>query len=126
MVAFNWDAAYATTSVNATAIAANASSTTATISNDEKLATEITVEIAYGATVTGGGAEIRVLRRIDATDFESVADAPQSFTMPVTASTTHRRAITVPGSISDFQIQVFNPATNSSITATVRTRQATT
>ena len=124
MAAYNWDAAYATTSINSTAIAASAASTTGTIDNDTKLATEVTVEVAYGATITGGGVEVEILRDIDGTNFEATGDAPQAFTMPVTASTTHRRAITVPGTISRFQVRLFNPATNSSVTATVRTKQA--
>ena len=125
MVAYNWDTSYAGTTINGAPIAAGAASTTETISNDQKLATEITIEAAYGATIPGGGVEVGILRGIDAAIFETTEDAPQSFTLPVAASATRRRAITVPGSISQFQVQVSNPAGNDPVAVTVRTRQAT-
>lgn len=112
--------------LNAASIANNASSDSGAISNDGKLDTEVSVEIAYGATASAG-AVVYVLREVGGSggnDYESRDDLPWGFEMPRTVSTTHVRTFTVPASIGRFKIQVFNNAVGASITATVRYRQA--
>lgn len=126
----NWPTSWTTDSVlNGTpTVAAGAySSNSATIANygaspNEVLDTEITVDVAYGATITGGGAIVYICRRTR-TGWESPAnDSPASFTVPVVASTTRSKTVTVPGLVGDFQVVVFNPATNSTITPTLASR----
>lgn len=118
-----WDAAWAATSINASALANAGSLTTAALSNDQKTATEVSVEIAYGGTVNEG-VKVYVLRDVDGTNFEAVADLPYGFELPRAASTTFRRSFTVPaGEVSAFKIHLTNNS-GASVTATVRTRQA--
>jgi len=118
---YDHDAAWSATSINSSAIANAADATTAAISNDGKLGTEVSVEIAYGATVNEG-AKVYILRDVDATNYEAEVDGPWGFEMPSAVSATRRRAITVPPSISSFKVLVTNDS-GASVTATVRTRQ---
>jgi hypothetical protein len=103
-------------------IAANASVPGTAISNDLKTATEISVTIVFGTVAAD--AILYILRDVDGTNFEAIADRPFGANIPGTASTTVRRAMTVLAAISRFKIAVFNPTGNSAITATVRYRQA--
>lgn len=121
----DWDTNWATDStLNGASIAGNANSVSGAISNDLKGGTEVSIEVAYGGTVSGGAAIVYLERDVDGTNYEAVADSPYSFRMPVTASTTHRRAITVPGHlVGKFRVRVANPNGNSTLTCTVRTRQ---
>jgi hypothetical protein len=121
----NWDDAWTVTGVNAATVAANTGAETGAISNDGKLDTEVSVSIGYGATISGGAAKVYVLRDIDGTAYEAVADRPYGFDMPVTASTTHRRSFSVPASVSRFKVRVENPSGNSDLTGvTIRVKQA--
>ncbi len=118
----DWDASWAATSINATAIANAGNATTAAISNDLKTATEVSVTAAYGATATQG-LKVYILRDVDGTNYEAVADGAWGFEMPKTVSANHRRSFTVPDSVSNFKVHVTNDS-GASVTTTVRTRQA--
>ncbi len=122
---FNWDTSWATTSINASSITTgNSVTTTAAISNDGKVATEVSVEIAYGAVATAG-VTVELLRDVDGTNFEATADVPWGLEMPRSVSTTYRRTFTVYAEgVSSFKIRVANTS-GATVTATVRTRQAT-
>lgn len=122
MASFDWDAAWVITSINASAIADAASAVTAAIDNDTKLATRVSVEIAYGATVNEG-VKVYVLANIDDTLFEDTVDDPFSFEMPSAVSATRVRAFAVPGTIDQFKIKLTNDS-GAQVTATVRTKQA--
>lgn len=80
--------------------------TSAAISNDAQLATEISVEITYGATASEG-AKVYVLRD-GADQYEDVDDNPWGFEMPYSTSTAYQRTFTVPASIGRFKIYVGN------------------
>lgn len=99
--------------------------TTAAISNDNKSETEVSVTIAYGGTADEG-VKVYILRDVDGTNYEAVADGPWGFMLPYTISTTHRRSFTVAGDrVSSFKVHVTNDS-GATVTATVRYRQATT
>lgn len=121
MALYDWDSAWATTSINGN-ITNTSTSTTAAISNDLKAATEVSVEIAYGVTASQG-VKVQILRDVDGSNYEASADAPFEFEMPKTVSTTHRRTFTVPGSVSNFKVSLSNNS-GATVTAVVRTRQA--
>jgi hypothetical protein len=122
----DWDAGWAaetTANLDGTgSIAANSSVAGAAVSNDLRTYTEVSVTVAYGATAAD--ATVYVLRDVDGTNFEAIADKPFGVTIPGVASTTIRRTFTVPASVSRFKVAAFNPAANSAITVTVRYRQA--
>jgi len=108
--------------IDATNIANAADLTSDAISNDDKLDTEVSVAIAYGATASQG-VIVYVLRDADGTNYEAEADAPWGFSMPYTVSTTHRRVFTVPAQIGGFKLLLTNDS-GAQVAATVRTRQA--
>lgn len=122
---FNWDTAWSTTSINGSTVTnSNSATTSAAVSNDNKAATEVSVEIAYGATATQG-VVVELLRDVDGTNFEASTDSPWGFTMPFSTSTTYRRTFTVYGeNVSAFKVKATN-GSGASVTATVRYRQAT-
>jgi len=120
----NWDAAYAATSINASAVANAAVATTAAITNDGKIATEISVTVVYGATATAG-LIVYLLRDVDGTNYEAVADKPWGFEMERAVSATYRRVFAVSaGEMDNFKVHVTNNS-GASVTVTVRTRQGT-
>lgn len=116
------DAAWAATSIAASSITNGSNAATGAISNDGKLDTEVSVEVAYGATASAG-VIVSVERDVDGTNYEATADQPFSFTMPNTVSTTHRRVFTIPGHIGTSRVRLTNPS-GATVTATVRTRSA--
>lgn len=118
----DWELTWTTTSINASAVANAGTAITAAISNDLKLGTEVSVEIAYGATASQG-VKVYILRDVDGTNYEAVADGAWGFEMPKTTSTTHRRSFTVSADISRFKIHLTNDS-GASVTATVRYQQA--
>jgi hypothetical protein len=122
---FNWDSAWANTSVNASAIANGANLTTsAAISNDNKAATEVGVTVTYGATATQG-VVVELLRDVDGTNFEASTDGPFGFSMLFSTSTAYRRTFTVLGeNVSAFKVKITNNS-GASVTATIQTKQAT-
>ena len=119
---YDWTLTWTATSIDATAVANASSATSAAISNDGKLATEVAITIAYGATATTG-VVVSILRDVDGTNYEVAADLPWRFSLPFTVSTTHRRTITVPGDIARFKVMVSNDS-GASVTADVDYRQA--
>jgi len=116
-------AAWQATSIAASAVANSGNAETAALSNNSKLGTEVSIAAAYGATATVG-LKVYVLREVDTTTYEAVADKPYGFEMPFTVSTTHRRGFWVPHSFGAFKIRVEN-ASGASVTVTVKTRQQT-
>jgi hypothetical protein len=121
----DWTLDWTTTSINGSSLSASGGqATTAAISNDGKLDTEVSVTAAYGAgTVGASDCIVYLLRDVDGTNYEAIADGPWGFSLAKTASTTHRRTFTVPASVGRFQILVRNN-TGVTVTATVRFRQA--
>ena len=86
--------------------------------HDGNWGTELAVEIAYGATADQG-VKVHVLRAVDDAAYESAADAPFSFEMPATISTTHRRTFFVDGlRIGQFKLHLTNDS-GAQVTATV-------
>jgi hypothetical protein len=122
----NWDSTFTSTSINASTITNTSTSTTAAINNSGKVATEISVTIAYGGTANQG-AIVNVLRMVDDTPtYESGAnDAAWGFAMPYAISTTYHRTFTVSAEkASKFEVYVSNNS-GASVTATVNFKQMT-
>lgn len=117
---YDWTLTW-TALLNAQAISDSSDHNAGAISNDGKLATEVAIKIAYGATATEG-VVVSILREGD-TDYEAAGDSPFSFSMPYTASTTHRRTISVPGDIGRFEVLLSNDS-GAEVTADVDYRQA--
>lgn len=122
MGSFNedWDTNWTSTSINASSVANAGSATTAAISNDNKLETEVGVSVAYGGTASEG-IKVYILRDVDGSNYED-ANTAWGFEMPKAVSTTYRRTISV-GSASNFKVLVTNN-TGASVTVTVTYRQA--
>lgn len=123
----NWNLSWGFAQVSAadvdeTAIANSASLTTDPISNDEKLNTEVSIEIAYGGTANEG-VRVFILRDVDGTEYEGAADAPWGFAMPHATSVTRRRTFTVPASIGRFRVLLTNES-GAEVDASVRYRQS--
>ncbi|QNN24350.1 hypothetical protein HED60_19420 [Planctomycetales bacterium ZRK34] len=117
---FNWADSW--TLLSTLGISDQGSLSSAAISNDGKIASEVSVTLTYGSTATEG-AKVYIIRDIDGTNYEQEQDLPYGFSMPYSTSTTYRRAFTVRGDeASSFKILVTND-TGDSITAVVRTRQ---
>jgi len=126
MPTFNpaWDANWTNTSINSSAVTTGSTATSAAISNDVKIVTEVSVTIAYGGTATEG-VKVYLLRDIDGTNYETTNDMPWGFQMPFSTSVTRYRSFTVSGSsISKFKILVSN-ASGATVTASVKFKQAT-
>lgn len=121
MSAYDWDDAWSITSIEADTIANGATLTTAAISNDGKLMTEISVDIIYHASSTKG-VVVYALRDSDGTD-EAVADTPFSFVMPFAAGATKQKVFSIPPSYSKFKIHLTNDG-GQTITADVNFKQA--
>jgi hypothetical protein len=121
----DWTLTWTTTSINASTLSSGGGeATTAAISNDGKLDTEVSITAAYASgTVGANDCIVYLLRDVDGTDYEVIADNPWGFAMAKTVSTTHRRTFTVPASVGRFKIMVRN---NTGVNAdvTVRYRQA--
>lgn len=117
---FDWTLTW-TADTNAQAVADAASHTSGAISNDTNLATEVAIQVAYGATATEG-VKVYVARE-GASAYEVVADNPWGFEMPATVSTTHRRTFTVSGDIARFKVIVTNDS-GASVTLDIDYRQA--
>ena len=125
-IATAWDSIWSATSIASSTVTNGSNATTAAISNDTKVGTEISVTVAYGGTATQG-VLVNVLRMVDdSPTFESATnDAPWGFAMPFATSTTFHRTFTVPSDrISKFKVYVANSA-GASVTATVNYRQFT-
>lgn len=119
---FDWDASWTTTSIDGT-MTDGTSQSTAAISNDGKVATEISVDVDYDSTANEG-LLCYVLRDINGTDYETANDSPFGFQMPYAISQTRRRTFTVAGDrVSRFKVQLQNN-TGGTVTATVKYRQA--
>jgi hypothetical protein len=120
----NWDTNWTNTSINGSSITNSSTATTATVDNDNKSSTEVSVKIVYGGTANEG-AKVYLLRDTDGTTFEGTTDLPWGFQMPYAVSGTRYRTFTVAGSmISKFKVLVSN-ASGATVTATVKYKQAT-
>ena len=105
----DWNDAW-TTHANADAMADAASDDIATgISHDGKWATEVSVQVDYGATATEG-VKVYVLRYVSAAVTESGAnDAPWGFQMKYLANATKYAVFTVDGTmVSKFSVFATN------------------
>lgn len=95
------------------------------VSNDGKLDTEVSVEVAYGATYTGDVVLYFARETGGASNggYEDTTTAA-GYAIPGAASTVRSRTFTVPASIARFRPHVDNPS-GADVTVTVRTRQST-
>ena len=119
----DWPLTWTTSSaISSSTITNGSTATSESISNDLKLTTEVSVEIAYGSPASAG-VIVYVCGDIDGTNYEAIADGPWGFQMNATASTTVRRRFSVPSWISRFKIILSNPS-GASVTATVRYQQS--
>lgn len=109
---------------NATIAASTVTSGDA-VSQDTKVATEITVTATYHTSATKG-VDLLILRQIGSDAYEAATDAPQVVALPFLANTT--KSITVAIQAADaasFTLAVRNNDTAQSATAvTVKYRQA--
>lgn len=120
----SWPASWTATDISATSVDDASSASTSAISNDDKIATEVSLEVTYGTTADEG-VKIYILRDVDGTDFENPNDNPWGFQMPYTTSTTHRRTFNVPAErTSKFKVHISNDS-GAAVTATIRYKQAT-
>lgn len=95
--------------------------TSAEIDLDIKSACEVSIDVDYSnhAKATGG-LSVYVLRDVNGTDFEAIADLPWGFEMPFTQNSTNRRTFTVdPGSVGSFKIYLSWANSTGSSVATV-------
>lgn len=120
----NWESSWTNTSINASTVTDGSSATTSSaISNDTKSATEVSITVAYGATANEG-IVVTVLRDVDGTNFEAVADLPWGMAMPFDISTTFRRTFTISAEkVSSFKVRVSNDS-GASVTVSVKYKQA--
>lgn len=112
----------------ATVLAVNSNQDGQAISNDTVDHTEVGVSIAVGASALANPVEVYICREVAAGVYEDHLTA-YGVTVPgQAASTTYRRAITVPGSVSAFRVRIRNPNTTAgqTVTPTVSYRQAIT
>lgn len=96
-----------------------------TIDNDNKVATEVAIDLTYAASSVLG-ANVQIERDIDGTNFEGASSLPWTIPMPFVTNTTKERVITVPADmIGKFRVRVVNlsPATYALTNVTVRYRQ---
>lgn len=121
---YDWDASWSATSIANATTANGSSETTASISNDGKLGTEVSVTVQYNATTANQGVDIYILRDVDGTNNEDESDDPYAFRMPYAVGATRRRTIFVPPSVSSFKVRVVNDSGASLQDLDVRTRQA--
>lgn len=119
----DWDTSWTATSIASSAVADTASDTTAAISLDGVSGVEVSVTIAYGGTFDEG-VMVYVLRDIDGTNYEAVADGPWQFEMPGSTSTTYRRQFHVPAITgSSIKVHLVNDS-GASVTASVSYKAA--
>lgn len=109
----------------ASVAAGSASSPGDARSNDSQTGTEVSVACTYGGTITGGGLIVYICKEYDTGSYQAIADSPYNFQMAITASTTIRTVFIVPPSVGKYKVMVFNPATNSTVTVTVKHRPHT-
>ena len=109
---------------NGTTITDTNFQTSTAVSNDEKLGTEVAVEVAYGATVDEG-VKVYIPREDGDGTYEdpNANDKPWGFEMPSAVSGTARKSFTVPASIPRFKVVLENN-TGATVTVSVDYRQA--
>lgn len=113
--------------LNAASIAANAETDSAVIALNTKIGVQVSIDVTYGGTITGGGVQVYVLCDVDGTNYEArTTDSPYGFTLPTNASGHVRRTFFVDAEdCPNFKVGVYNPTGNSSVTVTLRTRDVT-
>ncbi|MAT39199.1 MAG: hypothetical protein CL946_06315 [Ectothiorhodospiraceae bacterium] len=103
---FSWSDSWTATSIFEASIGNGSDATSAAISNDGKIATEISVEVAYGTTATEG-VKVYVLR--DGVAYETENDKPFGMSLQYSTSTSYRKTFTVRGDeVSRFKILITN------------------
>lgn len=119
----DYDASWTTDgTVNSSSVTNASTATSDAYSNDTKLNTRVSIEIAYGSAPSEG-VKVYILADVDGTNFEDANSAPWGFEMPYAASTTIKKAFDVPAHINDFKVYLTND-TGDTITATMRVIQA--
>jgi hypothetical protein len=95
------------------------------IDNNNKIGSEVSVQVTYDATATQE-AVVQIERDIDGTNYEGEASAPWAVSIPFEAGTTKERTITIPGDmVSRCQIRVVNDSGADLTNVNVRYKQAT-
>jgi hypothetical protein len=106
-------------------ISAASSTVFGTIDNDNKVATEVAIDLTYAASSTLG-ANVQIERDMDGTNFEADNSSPWTIPMPFTTNATRMRVITIPADmVGKFRVRVVNlsTATYALTNVTVRYRQ---
>ena len=125
---FNWDASW--TVLDAAIVLTQGGTTTdtsAAVSLDVKAACEVSIDVDYSnhAKATAG-LTVYVLRDVNGTDYEAIADGPWGFEMAFTQSGTNRKTFHVdPGIAGSFKIYLNWGNTTGSSVATVATSYRT-
>lgn len=125
-MSYTWGSSSTDANISSSTIAASGSLASAAISNSGQAVTECGLVLTYNASATLG-AKVEILRTTDGgTTYQADADGPFAFNLPFTANTTEHYVFSVPGTVSQFKINLINLDTGQSITAaTLKTRQAT-
>lgn len=121
---YDWDASW--TVIDAAIVLTQGGTivdTSDAVSLDGKAACEVSIDADYSnhAKATAG-LRVYVLRDINGTDYEAVADLPWGFEMPFTQAGTNRRSFVVdPGKIGRFKLYLDWGNTTGSSAVTVAT-----
>lgn len=125
-MSYTWGSSSTDANITNATISSSSSLASAAISNSGQAVTEIglTYTTASGATL---GAKVEIWRTTDGgTTYQADADTPQQFSLPFTANATLHYVFSVPGTISQFKVNLINLDSTHSITAaTMKLRQAT-
>ena len=125
-MSYTWGSSSTDANISAATITASSSLASAAISNSGQAVTECGLVLTYNTSATKGG-KVEILRTTDGgTTYQVDADSPFGFNLPFVANTTEHYVFSVPGTISQFKVNLINLDTGQSITAaTLKVRQAT-
>jgi hypothetical protein len=125
-MSFTWGSSNTDANISAATIAGAASLASAAISNSGQAVTECGLILTYNASASFG-AKVEIWRTNDGgTTYQVDADGPFAFNIPFTAGGTQHSVFSVPGTISQFKVNLINlDATHSITAATLKVRQAT-
>lgn len=125
----DWDTSWANLGTINQTINASSNTVFGTVSNDTKVATEVSIIGTFAAGASSSSAVVQIERDIDGTNFESQAAASWTVPLPFTAASTQTELVITVGAdrVGKFRVRVVNDdASNALSSVTVRTRQAVT
>jgi hypothetical protein len=125
-MSYTWGSSSTDANISASTIGASGSLASAAISNNGQAVTECGLILTYDVAATLG-AKVEILRTYNGgTNYQVDADIPFGFLIPFAVNTTVRYVFSVPGTISQFKVNLINLDTVKTITAaTLKVRQAT-